>query len=105
MNPLSPSREILQPIANHFYHDGAPCVPLSPSIGVRNAKIIYAAMAKEDDKTIVRGDYNVFGKPFAYFTGKEKKFGAHKIETSNIRAERAEMANILSSIGVAAFKE
>lgn len=105
MTPLSPSRETLQPVANHYYHDGAPCVPLSPTVGIRNATLLYTAMKGGSDKTIVRGDYNVLGKPFAYFTGKEKKFGAHKIETSNIRAERAEMANILSTIGAAAFKE
>jgi hypothetical protein len=105
MNPLSPSRETLKPIANHYYHDGAACVPLSPTVGIRNATILHKAMKEGSEKTIVRGDYNAFGKPFAYFTGKEKKFGAHKIETSNIRAERAEMANILSSIGAAAFKE
>ena len=105
MNPLPPSRETLQPIANHYYHDGAPCVPLSPTAGIRNATLLYTAMKGGSDKTIVRGDYNVFGKPFAYLTGREKKFGAPKIETSNIRAERAEMANILSSIGAAAFKQ
>lgn len=105
MNPLSPSREILQPIANHYFHNSDICIPLSPTIGVRNANILFSAMEKKGDKTIVRGDYNVFGKPFAYFAGKGKKIGANKIEAYNIRAERAEMANILSSIGAAAFKE
>jgi hypothetical protein len=103
MLPSSPTREILQPIAKHYYHDGAPCVPLSPTPSTRNAVILYNAFKGMSDKTILRADYNVVGKPYAYFAGKEKNISC--LAESNIRAERAELANILSSIGTAAKKK
>lgn len=103
MNSQSPPREILRPIAQHFYHDGAPCVPLSPTAGARNAVILYKAFEGVSDKIILRADYNVLGKPYVFFAGKEKKL--KNIPVANVNAERAEMKNIFRSIGDAALKK
>lgn len=103
MHSLSPTREILQPVAQHFYHDGAPCVPLSPTAGTRNAVILYKAFEGVSDKIILRADYNVLGKPYVFFAGKEKKL--KNITVANVNAERAEMRNIFRSIGDAALKK
>lgn len=103
MHSLSPPREILRPVAQHFYHDGAPCVPLSPTAGTRNAVILYKAFEGVSDKIILRADYNVLGKPYVFFAGKEKKL--KNILVANVNAERAEMKNIFRTIGDAALKK
>ncbi len=99
------SPRLLTPTANHFPHDGAALVRLSPHKSLKNAAIIYNSIKNLPDKTLVRGDFDNKSQPFIYFPERDKKkIGqsghTNAIKTGNIDAGRKEMASFLSSIAI-----
>ncbi len=99
------SPRLLTPTANHFPHDGAALVRLSPHKSLKNAAIIYNSIKNLPDKTLVRGDFDNKSQPFIYFPERaKKKIGqsghTNAIKTGNIDAGRKEMASFLSSIAI-----
>lgn len=55
--------------------------------------------------TITRADFNAFGKPYIFFSKKEKKTNKETFGTINSRAERNELSNILHTIATSSARQ
>ncbi len=73
MQATTVTRELIQSVGDHVYHQGASYAPLSPTKGTRNAEIIYQAIKNMPDNTVIRDDFNAFGKPYIFFPKREKQ--------------------------------
>lgn len=104
---VSPPRR-LTPASGKILNDGAAFVKLSPHKSVRNAAIIYEAIKKMPDQTLVRGDFDKNSRPLIYFPQRPpKKVGSVPVDSvaaKNIRSDRAEFASFMSSIVESAYK-
>ena len=49
MQATTVTRELIQSVGDHVYHQGASYAPLSPTKGTRNAEIIYQAIKNMPD--------------------------------------------------------
>ena len=67
MQATTVTRELIQSVGDHVYHQGTSYKPLSPTKGTRNAEIIYQAIKNMPDNAVVRADFNAFGKPYIFF--------------------------------------
>lgn len=105
MQATTVTRELIQSVGDHVYHQGASYKPLSPTKGTRNAEIIYQAIKNMPDNAVVRADFNAFGKPYIFFPKREKKTNKETISTINSRAERNELSNILHTIATSSAQQ
>ena len=105
MQATTVTRELIQSVGDHVYHQGASYAPLSPTKGTRNAEIIYQAIKNMPDNAVVRADFNAFGKPYIFFPKREKKTNKETIGTINSRAERNELSNILHTIATSSAQQ
>jgi hypothetical protein len=105
MQATTVTRELIQSVGDHVYHQGASYKSLSPTKGTRNAEIIYQAIKNMPDNTVVRADFNAFGKPYIFFPKREKKTNKETISTINSRAERNELSNILHTIATSSAQQ
>ena len=105
MQATTVTRELIQSVGDHVYHQGTSYKPLSPTKGTRNAEIIYQAIKNMPDNAVVRADFNAFGKPYIFFPKREKKTNKETIGTINSRAERNELSNILHTIATSSAQQ
>ncbi|MCM0045696.1 MAG: hypothetical protein NBV65_13850 [Burkholderiaceae bacterium] len=98
----------MKPITGKIQNDGAAFVRLSPHKSVRNAVIIYEAIKKLPDQTLVRGDFDKKSRPLIYFPERPPKqvgkVAVDAIASRNARYDREEFASFMRSIIEATFK-
>lgn len=106
ISTASPPR-LLRPVTQKIQNDGAAFVRLSPHKGVRNATIIYEAIRKLPDQTLIRGDFDKQSRPLIYFPERPPKrvgkLPVDSVAACNIRCDRAEFASFMKSIVDAAY--